>query len=146
MLHSSILNTSKPGFTDVHEASKLSKFSDAMHVDFVSPELVCKSDLSRQQATLLCPLHRAVDVSTANLGRCHINDTRHHVELRVCHSAHPDKQQSLRRCTRGVAGTPWQAQQAASPDTCTCCPCCPRNTRGGFAKSRLEVRLLAASF
>ena len=39
---------------------------------------------------------------------------------------------------------PRQAQQAASPDTCTCCPCCPRNTRGAFAKSRLKVSKVAA--
>ncbi len=67
MLHSSILHTSKPGLTDVHEAPKLSKFSNAMHIDYVSPELVCKSDLSHQQATLLCPLHRAVDVNMAKV-------------------------------------------------------------------------------
>ncbi len=102
MLHSSILNTSKPGFTDVHEASKLSKFSDAMHVDFVSPELVCKSDLSRQQATLLCPLHRAVDVSTANLGRCHINDTLAYLQTGVLRPAghmHETKFRDLERQT-----------------------------------------------
>ena len=68
MLHSSILHTSEPDLTDVHEALTLSKFSDAMHIDFVSPELACKSDLSRQQATLLCPLHRAMDVNTTYLG------------------------------------------------------------------------------
>ncbi len=87
MLHSSILHTSKSGLTDVHEAPKLSKFSNAMHPDHVSPELVCKSDLSHQQATLLCPLHRAVDVNTAKLERSHIKDTVAYLQTGVLRPA-----------------------------------------------------------